>query len=110
MLVVAGTIDPERERELLERFGRELAALVEGKAVTIKLSPLVAWNVMALLQLAVRHPAVGGTTPGEHGRTVIAALRAVVATDGALAEVAARGDGPPPGPVAALHGGRALDC
>lgn len=92
-------IDPERDEALVRRFAEELAALAARGPVVLELPPLTAWNVLGLLQLALRHPLVAGSRPGRDAEVVIAALRSAVAESGARAEVAARGDRPGAAPT-----------
>jgi hypothetical protein len=71
-----------RELELFNRFRAELAELLaDTRPVTVRLSAIQAWGVLANLQLALRHPENSGPT-GEWARQVALALQEIVAPPG----------------------------
>ena len=79
------------EERLKRQFIKEFAALVEDKAsVRLDLTPREAWAVLSNLQLALRHPENNGSS-AKMGRRIAERLQRMVASEGALAEVARRG-------------------
>lgn len=81
----------EPDQQLAEQFARDFDALCTGGApVTLILDASQAWIIMAMLQLACRHPDNTG-----HSRAITEAigrtLQAAVATTPALNAIAERG-------------------
>lgn len=81
----------EPDRKLTEQFARDFDALcTAGAPVTLILNASQAWIIMAMLQLACRHPDNVG-----HSRVITEAigrtLQAAVATTPALNAIAERG-------------------
>lgn len=77
--------------QLAEQFARDFDALAtQATPITLHLEPLHAWIVMAMLQLACRHPDNTG-----HSRAIAEAigrtLQTAVATTPALNAIAERG-------------------
>ena len=79
------------EAERFQRFAKEFESLcANSEVLKFELTRQEMWSVFAQLQLALRHP-------GNIGRTRIVAervarrLQAIVASSGALAEVATMG-------------------
>lgn len=73
------------------RFTEEFAALASLESVVpVDLTPLEAWVVLGNLQLALRHPENNQMT-AEIARNVAKRLQTLVASEGALAEVARMG-------------------
>jgi hypothetical protein len=85
----------EPDSQLAGQFARDFDALAtSGPAVTLELDALQAWIVMAMLQLACRHPDNTGNSrviAEAIGRT----LQTAVATTPALNAIAERGWRPP---------------
>jgi len=79
---------------LLDDVTRELRELLARRpTIRFELGTLDAWNLVAVLQLALRHPRIGGA-PLATAEMVKNALVAEIATTPALAELAALGDDP----------------
>ena len=81
---------PRLEQQMVE----ELGALAERRPVTtINVGTIDAWMVIAVLQLALRHPGLQGATR-EAAERMKNALVGAIATTPALAAVATMGDDP----------------
>ena len=80
------------EIELFHRFRLELSELLaDTRPVTVRISAVQAWGVLANLQLALKHPQNNGPT-AEWARQVALALQEIVAPPGtARRELADKG-------------------
>lgn len=89
----AGTFGPDTsEQDLLMGVAAELGALErEGVAVLIDLSAVRAFQLLALLQCALRHPehSAGSLTPT--GRDIVERIRHTIERGPAIAECIRRG-------------------
>jgi hypothetical protein len=78
-------VEPSDE-DLLRAFTSEITALTHsGRRVLIDLDPAQAWAILALLQLATRHPGVGGPSM-DVARDVIDIIAEEVCPPGSAAE------------------------
>lgn len=76
---------------LYQQFSREFQALADDTTpVLLQLQRLDAWIILSQLQLALRHPQNTGES-AQAARRIARQLEALVAADGALAEVCRRG-------------------
>lgn len=82
------SVDDDRLRS---QFAAEFAALAaRTDAIRLLLSPFEAWVLIGQLQLALRHPANTGPS-AQIAKILALRLQSIVAPDGVLALIAARG-------------------
>ena len=78
------------EQEFLREFGEELRELEASQPILLEITPLLAWILLAQIQLVCRHP--GNTGPSRQFIESFARdLQQRIAPSGALAEMAERG-------------------
>jgi hypothetical protein len=78
------------KNDLLERFTTEFAQLKDKPDILVSLSPIQIWVIMGNMQLALRHPDNKGGT-SDMAREIALEFQALVASEGALKEVAEMG-------------------